>query len=183
MASRTRVFGTVVYPESAPPEWRRKLDDFHVMAFVSPLHDQDINESSGDKKKAHYHVMVMFEGVKTQEQWHQIRDSIGGVGDEIINSSRGYARYLCHLDNPEKHQYNKADVSCFGGANYEDVINCNRDRYQAIREMLAFIRQYNIKTYADLMDYAAENEPSWFIALSDNCSYVINAYIKSLRYD
>lgn len=181
--SRTRVFGTVVYPESAPKDWRKKLDDFHVMAFVSPLHDKDKNEGDESPKKPHYHVMVMFEGVKSLEQWHSIRDAIGGVGDESINSTRGYARYLCHLDNPEKFQYDKKDVSCFGGACYEDAINSSQDRYNSIREMIAFIRQYHIKTYAELLDYASENERSWFVSLCDNSSYVISAYIKSLRYE
>lgn len=183
MPSRTRVFGTVVYPESAPDNWLSILDDFHVQAFVSPIHDKDINEGDGKPKKPHYHVMVMFEGVKSLEQWHFIRNKIGGVGDECINSTRGYARYLCHLDNPEKHQYPKSDVKCFGSASYEDVISTGKERYIAIREMIAFIRQNHIRTYAELLDYASEYERSWFVSLCDNSSFVISAYIKSLRYD
>lgn len=181
--NRTRVFGTIVYPESAPKDWRKKLDDFHVMAFISPLHDKDKNEGDETPKKEHYHVMVMFEGVKSLEQWHQIRDAIGGVGDESIGSSRGYARYLCHLDNPEKYQYNINDVTCFGSASYIEFISSNNDRYNSIREMISFIRQYEIRTYADLLDYASENNESWYRSLCDNSSYVITAYIKSLRYD
>ena len=60
---RTRNFATVVYPDSAPADWKEKLDQLHVAAFISPLHDKDINPN-GEPKKAHYHVLVMFEGQK-----------------------------------------------------------------------------------------------------------------------
>ena len=99
---RTRNFATVVYPESAPSDWIDKLDQLHVAALISPLHNKDTNPS-GEPKKPHYHVLLMFEGVKDYEtQVKPIFAEIGGVGREMVNSARGYARYLCHLDNPEK---------------------------------------------------------------------------------
>lgn len=111
-AGRTRNFATVVYPESAPADWMDRLNDYHVAALVSPLHDRDTNPS-GEPKKPHYHVMLIFEGPKEFEtQVKPIFDDIGGVGREMVNSARGYARYLCHLDNPEKAQYDPAEVRC-----------------------------------------------------------------------
>ena len=61
---RTRNFATVVYPESAPENWMDILNDYHVPAFVSPLHEFDFN-ATGETKKAHYHVMVMYDNVKS----------------------------------------------------------------------------------------------------------------------
>lgn len=52
----------------------------------------------------------MFDGVKTIEQAKDLFEQIGGVGCEKVNSIRGYARYLCHLDNPEKAQYDQGAV-------------------------------------------------------------------------
>ena len=66
-AGRTRNYATVVYPESASTDWLEKLSELHVPAFVSPLHDKDVNPT-GESKKAHYHVMIMFDGVKTLDQ-------------------------------------------------------------------------------------------------------------------
>ena len=63
---RTRNFATVVYPESAPSDWIDKLDQLHVAALISPLHNKDTNPS-GEPKKPHYHVLLMFEGVKDYE--------------------------------------------------------------------------------------------------------------------
>lgn len=43
MQERTRNFATVVYPESAPENWERILEEHCVPAFISPLHDKDID--------------------------------------------------------------------------------------------------------------------------------------------
>ena len=64
---RYRNFATIVYPESAPSDWINILRSEIIPFFVSPLHDRDILED-GTPKKPHYHVMLMFDGVKTVEQ-------------------------------------------------------------------------------------------------------------------
>ena len=97
---RTRNFACVVYEESAPSNWRTILEEQFVPAFISPYHKDDIN-ADGQPKKPHWHVLIMFDSVKTSEQAREIFDKIGGVGCEKVTSIRGYARYLCHLDNPD----------------------------------------------------------------------------------
>lgn len=64
--TRVRNFATVVYPESAPENWQDILSRHCVPAFISPLHDKDINPT-GEPKKPHYHVVLMFEGKKSLE--------------------------------------------------------------------------------------------------------------------
>ena len=93
-SGRTRNYATVVYPESAPENWKEILTDFFIPAFISPLHDKDINPG-GEPKKPHYHVIIMFDSVKTTEQAKAVFEQIGGVGCEVIGSIRGYTRYLC----------------------------------------------------------------------------------------
>ena len=51
--SRARNWSLVVYPESAPENWRDILDDYHIPWVESPLHDKDINPD-GEIKKAHW---------------------------------------------------------------------------------------------------------------------------------
>ena len=82
---RTRNFATVVYPESAPENWMDMLNDYHVPAFVSPLHQFDVNVN-GEVKKAHYHVMVMYDSLKTISQAKEFFAVIGGVGCISIHS-------------------------------------------------------------------------------------------------
>ncbi len=177
-SGRYRNFATVVYPESAPSGWLSVVGDCLVPAFVSPLHDQDFNPT-GEPKKAHYHVLFCFEGVKRVDQVKPLFESFGGVGFEIVQSLRGYARYLCHLDNPEKHQYNPEDVTCFCGADYVTAIGLPTDRYKLIREMMIFCRDNNIYSYSDLLDIAAESRFDWFRVLCDSGTIVIKEYLKS----
>lgn len=181
MAVRFRNFATVVYPDSAPEDWISILSEKCVPCFISPLHDSDKNPT-GEDKKPHWHVMIMFDNVKTMDQASSLFDDIGGVGCEVIQSVRGYARYLCHLDNPDKAQYDVEKVQSFGGADYTSVIGLAVDRYKAIKEMMIFCKDNDIHSYAVLCDWCSENRMDWFRLLCDNASYVIKEYIKSLKW-
>lgn len=175
---RTRNFGTIVYPESAPDDWQDILMSFRVPCFISPIHDSDINPD-GHLKKAHYHVMIMFDSVKTIEQADLIINAIGGVGHEIVQSQRGYARYLCHLDNPEKHQYCIDDVRSVFGADYNHVIGLAHDKYKVIREIILFCNDNGIYRYDKLLEYSIQENESWYRVLCDNGTYVVKEYLKS----
>lgn len=176
-ASRTRNWATVVYPDSAPENWRDVLSELHVPVLISPLHDKDKNPD-GSEKKPHWHVLLMFEGPKSLQQVEEIFEKISGVGHEYVNSIRGYARYLCHLDNPEKAQYDIEKVIQLGGADLFSIINLPTDKFAAIREMKDFVIANNIVSYADLFDYACDNRQDWFRCLCENGTYVMKEYIK-----
>lgn len=180
-SGRTRNFATVVYPESAPDRWQERLEQCFVPAFISPLHDRDINPT-GEAKKPHYHVVIMFDSVKTKEQAAEIFSHIGGVGCEVVQSIRGYARYLCHLDNPDKHQYNKEDVKQLCGADYITTIGLPTDKYKCIKEMIEYCKDNNIISYSDLLEYAMNNHFEWFRVLCDSGTMVIKEYLKSLTW-
>lgn len=178
---RTRNYATVVYPESAPEGWQDILSQQFVPAFISPLHDKDINPT-GEPKKPHYHVVIMFEGVKTREQAMEIFAKIGGVGCEVVQSIRGYSRYLCHLDNPEKAQYKQEDVRSLCGADYPGVIGLVTDKYKAIGEMIDYCKDNNIYSYSDLLEYCRMDRFDWFRVLCDNGTVVMKEYLKSRRW-
>lgn len=178
VAGRTRNYATVVYPDSAPENWREILNSFMVPVFISPLHDKDINPD-GKPKKPHYHVLLMYEGPKTREQAHELFKQINGVGCEVVNSLRGYARYLCHLDNPEKHQYEKEDVICMCGSDYANVIGLPTDKYKALAEMMAFCDVNCIDSFYKLSNYAAESRMDWFRVLADSGSVFMREWLRS----
>lgn len=180
-ASRTRNYATVVYPDSAVEAWQQILADQCIPVFISPLHDQDINPN-GEPKKPHYHVLIMFENLKTREQAQAVFGRINGIGCEVVQSLRGYSRYLCHLDNPEKHQYAADDVKSLCGADYMAAIGLPTDKYKAIGEMMEFIVANDIYIYSDLLDYARINRSDWFRILCDSGTLVIKEYLKSRDY-
>lgn len=179
---RTRNYATVVYPESAPENWKEYLSELHIPLFISPLHDKDINPD-GEMKKPHYHVLFMFNSVKSWEQIKPIFEAIGGVGREVVNSARGYARYLCHLDNPEKAQYDTNNVIVFGGADYATVIHLPTDDIKMLKEIYDYIRINQIYSLAQFLDICAVINDDWFSLVSMSKGYIVDKYIKSLTWE
>lgn len=183
-ARRYRNFATVVYPDSenTPDDWLSILQDFKTPILVSPYHDQDLNVT-GEPKKPHFHVMIMFEGMKSPEQVKELFDQVGGVGLETINSLRGYARYLCHLDNPDKHQYFPGDVQAMSGIDYLEIIGLPSDKYELIGEMIDYCQAEFLYSYASLLVYARNNRNDWFRILCDSGTIVMKEFLKSLRWE
>lgn len=177
--SRARNFATVVYLESAPSNWLEVIQELKIPVFVSPYHYKDINPN-GEPKKPHYHVLLMFEGKKSDEQVRDIIAEFGGVGLEYVQSLRGYARYLCHMDNPEKAQYLPDDVLQYGGADYHHICELAVDRYNAIDEMLDWCIENKTNRYIDLLMYARVNRREWFSILCDSGTIVMREALRSL---
>ena len=125
---------------------------------------------------------MIFDSVKTKEQAAEIRDAVGGVGWENVASVRGYARYLCHLDNPEKARYNTEDIIELGGADYKELSRRAADSTVILRDMMSFIRDNGMIYYCDFVDYCMSNEPDWFDDLMSRHTYVIYSYIKSISH-
>ena len=135
--ARSKVWAGVVYPESAPQDWQDKLRELLIDAFISPLHDKDCN-ADGEVKKAHWHVMLMFGSMKTTAQAKEAFQSFGcTVEPQRVRNTRGMARYLCHMDNPDKYQYNQADVVAIGAADYLSAIGLPTDKYDILIQMPA----------------------------------------------
>ena len=179
---RTRNFATVVYPESAPENWIDLLKRQCVPAFISPLHNEDRN-AAGSKKKEHFHILFCFDNVKTLAQAQEMVEIVNGVGVEVVKSLRGYARYLCHLDNPEKAQYSVNDVISCAGADYFSVINLASNKYEAIAEMIDYCIKEDISSYAKLLYFSKEERQDWFRVLCDNGSIPIIQFLKSKYWE
>lgn len=178
---RTRNWATVVYPDSAPDGWLSRLEESCVAAFVSPLHNRDME--NGVAKKEHFHVLVMYDNPVMPEQFDELRERIGGVGHLKVESLRGQARYLCHMDSPDKAQYNSAEVIQLGGVDYLQACSSGSDRKKAIKEMMDYCDETGTYSYAELMQYAATHNAEWFEALVTHSTYVMVTYLKARRLD
>ena len=175
---RTRNFVAIGYPESLDPEWISKLEETHIPIVISPLHDKDTNPN-GETKKEHYHIMLLYDAPHTYEQAQNVFTMIGATKCEIVNSTRGQARYLCHLDNQEKYQYPTNEVKCLNGVDYLTLIELPTDELQSVREMIAYIKENNVRAFSDIVEYAAEHNENWYRALVQKNTLFIKEYIKS----
>lgn len=175
--SRTRNYATIIYPESAP-EFIEKIREAKVPAILSPLHDKDIDKKTGEFKKEHYHLLIMFDSVKTKEQAKELIAEIGGVGCEVVKSITGYARYLCHLDEKEKHKYNTDEVMEFYGADYISLIKNKSDKYEIISEIIEYCEKNKLVAFYEVVNHARKEKPDWFRVLCDS-AYIVEKYLKS----
>nr|CRY97212.1 hypothetical protein [uncultured prokaryote] len=178
--SRTRNYVGIVYPESAYPNWKEILAEECVPAVISPLHDKDVNPGTDETKKPHYHVMLCFGSVKTQKQAQAIFDklSIKGVQCKPVSSVSGQARYLIHMDNPEKYQYNADDVVSLNGADWSTMVMTSTDIFKTMISICEYCRKYNIVSYSDLCDFTMQHNFDWFRII---CSHTVffKEYLKS----
>ena len=158
------------------------MEDEHIRALISPLHDRDINPD-GKPKKPHWHVLFVFDNVKSMEQAKALVKKIGGVGCEAVSSVRGYARYLIHADNPEKAQYSANDVVSVNGADFLDLTTLPSDKYKAIGEMLDWCVANDVLSYGELLMYARANQQDWFRVLCDSATMVMKEFLKSQQWE
>jgi len=155
--SRTRNWTIVLYPESAPDNWRDLINDIHIEWVESPLHDKDIN-ATGEVKKPHWHILLMFGGVKSYEQVLEITQLLNCPIPERCHNAKAMVRYMAHMDNPEKAQYSISDIRSYGGVDIAELLRpSSSERYTLISEMIEFIKISNITEFQDLLDYARLN--------------------------
>lgn len=180
--TRTRSWTFVVYPESAPSSWREQLDELHVRWVEGPLHDRDLN-ANGEPKKPHIHVLLLFDGKKSFDQIRELTDALGQPIPQRCHDARALVRYMAHLDNPEKAQYDPAQIVGHGGADVADMLRPSAsERYALIAEMQDWVDTYQVTELMDLMRYARVHRASdWWPLLCDSCTVIMDRYIRSVR--
>ena len=108
---KKRNWAFVLYPESAPADWREQLQKTGLQCAISPLHDKDMNPDN-TPKKPHYHVILTYSGptsynvVKEQAKAYTAnRDEIG----ELRERSAAVSRREQRADQREQLLDNKAN--------------------------------------------------------------------------
>lgn len=180
--TRTRSWTFVLYPESAPEQWRSMIDEMHVEWAESPLHEFDVNPT-GEVKKPHWHILISFQSVKSYDQVAEMIKPLCGTVPQRCHNAKALIRYFAHLDNPEKHQYNITEIIGHGGLDVSELLRpSSSERYTYIKEMMEYVESYMVTEFYELLDYAMEEKfDTWFPLLCDNSAYIVNQYIKSNR--
>lgn len=185
MASKNvkkRNWALILYPESAPSNWREILQETGLQCAISPLHDKDL-DPTGEPKKAHYHVICCYSGPTSYNIVKGLTESLCSPIPQPLEQVRGYYRYLTHKDNPEKYQYNEADIQTVNGFSILDYNEMSRSEALRIRhEVQALIRDANILEFADLLDLLmdAENALAQYDLVTTH-PYLFTSYIDSRR--
>lgn len=179
--TKKRNWTFVLYPESAPEDWRDKLKLSGLMAAISPLHDRDLNPT-GEAKKAHFHVLLVYSGPTTYNAVAKFTASLNATVPQALESVRGMYRYFTHKDNPEKFQYEEKEITTCNGFNIADLVELTKSEVNEIkRNVLKLVREVGITEYSSLIDFLLDNEMAAEYDVAINNTFFFNTYITSRR--
>lgn len=183
-ASKTRNWCTILYPESCAGNWTEIVKSWKIQALASPVHDKDVTEN-GELKKPHIHLMMMFPGPKSASNVKELIAPLGAVGLEPVQSVSGMARYLCHLDNPDKAQYDMKYVGAFGGADYSVCISPSdgMEEIKVVCDIMQWCDDNACYSFAKLMRYARDERKDWLKTLCGPKHAVIYRYLRSCDWE
>ena len=172
----------VLYPESAPTDWKEQLKISGLMAAISPLHDKDVNPT-GEAKKAHYHILLVYSGPTTYNAVAKFTASLNATIPQALESVRGMYRYFSHKDNPEKYQYDEHEISTVNGFNIADLVELTKSEVNELKmNILRLIREVDITEYSSLIDFLIDNEMSAEYDVAINNTFFFHTYITSRRH-
>ena len=178
---RSRTWAFIIYPESMPDNWLEIARDLHTPGAISPLHDKDFNPT-GEVKKSHYHVLLKFANKKSLDQMLEIVQRFNSnVFPQAVDNFDGYLRYLIHIDNPEKYQYEPKDIIPLCGLDVENYFAPTKSAAAEIsREIYEFILDNEKITEIDeLAPYCTKE---WIYVLNNYPNYFIRGILSSRRY-
>ena len=170
----------VVYPESAPVEWRSILDETQLRWIESPLHDKDVN-ADGELKKTHWHILLSYEGPVNLTAVKKISDLLNCHIPQKISSSKGLVRYMIHLDNPEKFQYSQSDIKGHNGADVGSYFELTAtNKLMSMKDIVRYIYENEVDNYSDFLMYCIENKDDWFDVAINSNTLAINKMIDAV---
>lgn len=181
---KKRNWAFLLYPESAPKDWREQLQLTGLQCVISPLHDKDFN-ADGTPKKRHHHVILCYSGPTSYNVVNALTNGkLGQTIPQPLEQIRGYYRYLTHEDNPEKAQYSKSEIQCINGFDIRDYVELTKTEVDKILGLIQdFIRDNGIVEYSDLLDNlrdAGESMQDWHsVAMSHTMMFT--SYLRSRR--
>lgn len=179
---KKRNWAFVLYPESAPKDWKEQLSKTGLEGAISPLHDKDTNPT-GEPKKAHYHIIICYPGPTTFNVVKSLCDNLNCPIPQALESVKGYYRYFTHKDNPEKYQYEEDTIQFFGGfqiSNYMELSKAEVAEFK--RKIQQIIREKDFMEYCDLLDFLMDNELWDELDIAQNHTMLFNGYIKSRKF-
>ena len=181
--TRTRGWACIIYPESAPTDWVEKLNEAHIETLISPLHDSDVT-GDGQPKKPHYHVLAMFNQPVPESSAREYFSRANVTAPpEMVKNIRGYARYLIHLDDHDKHRYSEKDVVALAGATWISVALDEADEINALLDEIEdWLDETGCVSYRALCRYARTERPEWTRVIRKNTIH-LSALLRSIQWE
>lgn len=196
---RSRNWQGILYPESVP-DWAERIEQSGVDMVVSPLHDKDFDRETGELVKPHYHLLLLGSTQMSRDNAADIMEAIGAVVQrhspapdvvdrfKVVDKNHA-ARYLCHLDEKDKHRYDPDDVTVFGDIDYRLLAKC--DEYSELKkkglvpiflDICEAMKKNDCFSFSQVLDWVVKFRPEWVgVVMKDLRGNIID-YGKSLYF-
>ena len=187
---RHSIWWGYLYEDSAPEGFDTLIRESGYEC-VWATHDKDAT-ATGEIKEKHTHVAVRFAHAVNAATAKEVLTSFGvkEASVQYRDNWRAVCRYMIHMDDPNKYQYDPSIVNECGGADWKEAIHRTSDKYRVIAEMQDWCdNEANARAngcppqFTDLMRYARANNDEWFMALCDNSAVIMREYCKGNRHD
>lgn len=181
---KARIWALLVYPESAPDGWRERLKQSGVQGFISPLHDKDVKEETEEEKKKHWHVGLVYSGPTSLAAVSEIAKQLNSPAPQRMQSVKGLYDYCSHKNNPEKYQYDEAEIECFNGFDISKYVTSKStgERLQLRRAINALIKKENICEYCELIERLEEIDDVDMLEVAMSSTIHFNTLLTSRRF-
>lgn len=178
---KKRHWAFILYPESAPSDWKDTLEKTGLKIAISPVHDKDVTKD-GELKKAHHHIIVSYNGPVTYNNVKNLTDSLNQPIPQIVENIGGYYRYLYHDEEQNKASYSEDDVILMNGFKKPSKI-CNGAEYdETMIQLIKYIKEHEISEFSDLCDCLIEDGLFDLLMQLRSFSYFYSKILDSIRY-
>ena len=178
---KKRNWAFLLYPESAPSNWLELLQQTGLQCAISPLHNRDI-DPTGEPKKPHFHVIACYSGPTSYNVVKGLTDSLKQPIPQALEQVRGYYRYLTHMDNPEKAQYDASGIVTINGFNISDFVDLTRSELLQIKQSIfGLIQAEDILEYSDLIDFLLAGQMMVELDVASSNTLLFDRYVSSRR--
>lgn len=172
---KKRNWAFILYPESAPEDWEKRLQLYGVPCAVSPIHDKDLTDE-GVLKKPHYHIIFAYKSPTTYNNVSEFVKSLNQPIPIPVQDLSSYYQYLWHDGDEDKASYNKDDVRLFCGFKPPRE---KLDSEQKVIGLFAFIRDNQITDYAYLVDVLGDTNQIDLLEYAVTHAYAVVSYLRS----
>lgn len=188
LKERVNCFTLELYPESDTLQFDTmfeivKSTSFYSCKYYYILHDKDVNNKTGEIKKAHYHLLVKLENAISIEKI--IKSLVNERGTQesiendfsIVKSFKGMVRYLIHKDNPEKEQYILEQIVT-NDRNISYYFNDNTfvENFQLL---VSIIKDNRIRSMRDLIYYCVDTNNIVAMQYIQDNAYLVSCLFRN----
>lgn len=159
---KNRYWTAICYPENMRRDWQENVEGLLQVPFAYCVHDKGLELESGEERKVHVHVVLVFNAPTTQSHAYEIFDRLSAPRktclpfcEPVYNIDRMY-KYLIHdtedarkkgkyqFDRSERHEGN-----CFDIGAYIQVSKAEKD--QAFDDLTDLILKRRLTNFADFV--------------------------------